>query len=59
MAGFKCGNLIDYMRISTFGSDRNTPGIVSKRMKKPYMETTQSCITPWRWRSQGERHSER
>ena len=52
MTTLNVSSLFGQMRISTFTSP-DSRSISTKRLKKPYLETSQSCMTPWRWRSQG------
>ena len=48
MTSLNVSSLLGQMKVG-FGTDR----VSAKRQKKPYLETSQSCMTPWRWRSQG------
>ena len=53
MTTLNVSSLFGQMRIPTFTSPDSSRALSSKRLKKPYLETSQSCMTPWRWRSQG------
>ena len=44
-------SLIGQMKNSNFGTDKP---LNTKRFKKPYLETSQNCIIPWRWRNTGQ-----